>query len=159
MRAGRSGPSAGKGLEHTMLPEMLDHIIRTFFPHFWKAPSGSLREVRHCSAHAMGQTDVHRGMMLLHRSCLTGQGSPPSMQRPVRGPDDAKLASWPTWHLQAQDKIVFCLCRMQTPGRTCTWSSMRRCASAQLSWWQAGSASASVTVSEHHVHSWSKVGL
>lgn len=28
-----------------MLPEMLDHIIRTFFPHIWKAPSGSLREV------------------------------------------------------------------------------------------------------------------
>ena len=46
LRTGRSGPSAGKGLEHTMLPEMLDHIIRTFFPHIWKAPSGSLREVR-----------------------------------------------------------------------------------------------------------------
>ena len=46
MHAGRSGPSAGKGLEHTMLPEMLDHIIRTFFPHIWKAPVGTLREVR-----------------------------------------------------------------------------------------------------------------
>ena len=46
VHTGRSGPSAGKGLEHTMLPEMLDHIIRTFFPHIWKAPSGTLREVR-----------------------------------------------------------------------------------------------------------------
>ena len=46
VHTGRSGPSAGKGLEHTMLPEMLDHIIRTFFPHIWKAPLGTLREVR-----------------------------------------------------------------------------------------------------------------
>ena len=43
---GRSGPSAGRGLEHTMLPQMLDHIICTFFPAIWRAPAGSLREVR-----------------------------------------------------------------------------------------------------------------
>ena len=29
-----------------MLPQMLDHIIRTFFPAIWRAPAGSLREVR-----------------------------------------------------------------------------------------------------------------
>ena len=43
---GRSGPSAGRGLEHTMLPQMLDHIIHTFFPAIWRAPAGSLQEVR-----------------------------------------------------------------------------------------------------------------
>ena len=29
-----------------MLPQMLDHVIRTFFPAIWRAPTGSLREVR-----------------------------------------------------------------------------------------------------------------
>ena len=29
-----------------MLPQMLDHIIRTFFPGIWRAPAGSLREVQ-----------------------------------------------------------------------------------------------------------------
>lgn len=43
--AGQSGPSAGIGLEHTMLPKMLDHIIQTFFPGIWRAPTGNLREV------------------------------------------------------------------------------------------------------------------
>ncbi len=45
MSAGRSGPSAGRGLEHTMLPEMLDHVIQTFFPSIWRPPTGNLREV------------------------------------------------------------------------------------------------------------------
>ncbi|CAK0752240.1 hypothetical protein CVIRNUC_002131 [Coccomyxa viridis] len=45
LKTGRSGPSAGRGLEHTMLPQMLDHIICTFFPAIWRAPAGSLREV------------------------------------------------------------------------------------------------------------------
>ena len=29
-----------------MLPQMLDHIICTYFPAIWRAPTGSLREVQ-----------------------------------------------------------------------------------------------------------------
>ena len=43
-----------------MLPEMLDHIIQTFFPQIWKAPSGSLREVRPRIAHGIVPTNSHR---------------------------------------------------------------------------------------------------
>ena len=35
-----------------MLPEMLDHVISTFFPHIWKAPAGTLREVRATPLHS-----------------------------------------------------------------------------------------------------------
>lgn len=42
-RAGRGGPS--QGLEAELLPRMLDHTIRTYFPDIWRAHLGDTLQV------------------------------------------------------------------------------------------------------------------
>ena len=42
--AGRVGPS--HGLQDQMLPVMLDHTIRTFFPDIWQARAGDTLQAR-----------------------------------------------------------------------------------------------------------------
>jgi hypothetical protein len=43
MGTGRSGPSFG--LEDEMLPTMLDHVVRTFYPEIWQANNGDALQV------------------------------------------------------------------------------------------------------------------
>jgi len=44
---GRAGPS--QGLEAELLPRMLDHTIRTYFPDIWRAHLGDTLQARHHS--------------------------------------------------------------------------------------------------------------
>ena len=56
------------------------------------------------------------------------------------------LASGWTGTRRGLTRTCWVSCRLQTAGKTFTWSSMRRCASARRSWWLDGSVLASVMV-------------
>ena len=82
---GRVGPSHGLAAE--LLPRMLDHTIRTFFPTIWEARGGDSLRVRGVPFWMRALPD--RGTHAVHdHACRTGRGLPRccvAVPCPVRG--------------------------------------------------------------------------